>query len=289
MDLNVVADALSHSSSKATDWSGRCHIIGIAASVLAIALLSAGVVSATASGWFTVSGASIVGCGLWLSKKAQGVNWRARFIRRRALLTNSIGYGDALAEGLDLITDSLTDERLRSVPKEDRQGYYSSNASEGIERLRENLVESAIWTEKLYRAAKAQLLIKSLVIVVCAIGMAATIVFARKGAIDTTAALQLVSVALVFVVSAEQFDNVERWKWASGEARRLRQALTVARHGDSDQQAAVRVWVAFSDYAVLTSIAPAIPRRLYQRYGAELSAASAAILDSGRMPKNPPH
>jgi hypothetical protein len=282
MKIDTMADALSRSSSKQTEWSGRLHAAGVVISAAAIGLLGAHLTSESFSAWLTVCGSTIIGCGLWLSRRAQRVNWRARFLRRRALLADSLGYGDALVEGLDLAADYLSDQHSWSAPEIDRSGYYLSKSTEGIMRLRDNLLESATWTEKLYRAAQKELTVRSSLELTAAIGMAMAIAFTGSGALDSTTIVQLISVALVFVVSSDQFDAIDKLGWASSEARRIRPMIAADPARAIDDTAVVRMWEAFADYAVLTSIAPAIPHRLYQRHRVKLDALSAVILNSER-------
>lgn len=278
MDLNAFADSLAELSSSKGDWSARCHVVGIMVSALAIALLSVKFVGEDISGWLTAAGSAIVGFGLWLSRRAQRMNWDARFIRRRALLANALGYSEAVSEGLDVITEAVMTQQVRSTPSSERAGYYSSNSAQGITRLEENLLESIVWTEKLYRAAKRRLLVRAVVTTVFATALGGGIVLGGTGALDARAALQLASVVLVFVVSADQFDSAGRWEWASAEARRLRHVLSSTRSNDFSEQRTVRIWAAFADYAVLTTVAPAIPRGLYEHHQVELGALSSAVL-----------
>jgi hypothetical protein len=280
MNLHALADTLTRASSRATDWSARLHTGGILMSALAIGLVGAGLLSEAGGGWLALTGSVTMAIGLWLSRRAQRVNWRARFTRRRALLNDSLGYTDSVGETLDMVADSISGSETWPTTDAAKVAYYASAASPGTGRLRDNLVESAIWTEKLYRAARRRLMIKTVLTLVVAIAMAAAIVFVMNRALDIGAAVGLLSVALVFVVSADQFDTAERFGWAAAETRRIRESIvTIAEKGSAEVNR-IRTWVAFADYAVVTSIAAAVPHRLYLRYSAKLQAVSSAIAGS---------
>lgn len=277
MDLNDMANALTASSSRQTEWSAHFHTVGVIISALAIGLVSSHFVSETIGEWLAIAGSTIIGTGLWLGRHAQGINWRARFLRRRALLADSLGYSHALREGLDVATDVLDSAEIWSASSAQSGAYYASQQPVGVERLRENLVESAAWTEKLCRISAAKALGRAVVVLVIAIGMAAAVAMVRTGALDGTAVLQLFSVALVFVVSADQFDAVVKWRWAAAETRRARDTASSAEADGLGNIAVVQIWVAFADYAVVTTVAPAIPRDVYERYRRELEALSATL------------
>ena len=271
-----MADQLTEASSARTEWSERLHAVGAISSALAIALLGLSQISEGNAAWISVLGSIAIAFGLWLGRRAQRVNWGARFVRRRSLLADALGYPDALAEGLDAAVDIPGKQSAWPVVDRAAAPYYSSTGEQGIERLRQNLIESAIWTEYLFRTASVRTLKRSLIVLVLAIGMASFVLLTGKGNLDTSSALQLLSVALVFIVSADQLDASEKWRWAARKVRDARLALAQVGAAGADPNVA-RIWAVFSDYAVLTSIAPAIPRQLYKRHSGKITVLSKAL------------
>jgi hypothetical protein len=276
MDLHAVADSLTVSSSRHSGAANALNLLGLLVGALSIALYATQIISVAQSTWLSASASILICLGFFFGRRAQGRNVLARFMRRRALLADAIGYEDALEDGLDAAADSLDDRRLWTAASRDAKDYYASSHDKGIERLRQNMIESAVWTEKLYRAARTHLVRRTAFNLTCAFVMTMAIILTKTGAIDRAVLLQLLSVSLVFAGSAEQIDSIGKWSWASAETRRVREGLapvTNATHLN------VVVWVAFADYAVITSVAPAIPQHLFKRHREQLSAVADKVLN----------
>jgi len=275
MDLHTVADSLTVSSSRHSGWANSLNLLGLLIGALSIALYSVRMISSEQSSWLSGFASILICMGFFFGRRAQGRNVLARFMRRRVLLADAVGYEDALGDGLDVAADSLDDRRVWKASPTTTQEYYASNLDKGVQRLKQNLIESAVWTEKLYRSAKIGLVRRTVFSLTCAFLMTMAIILTKTGAIDTAIFLQLVTVSLVFAGSAQQIDSISKWSWASAETRRVRDGLladTNATHLN------IRVWVAFSDYAVITSVAPAIPQRLFRRHRAQLSVVAKEVV-----------
>ncbi len=274
MDLHAVSDDLQKDCYRKSEQCGWLHLVGVTMAAMSIGLLGGHIISDRVSGWLAIGGSTAVGLGLWRGRHAQMANWRSRFARRRALLADSLAYDSAESETLDITTDILERTHLNDGALNRR--YYSSLQAVGPERLRENLIESAIWTEKLFKVGQRVFFNRTVVALATALVLAMATIFFRAGTLDYTSVIQLFSVALVFVVSADQFDASAKWGWAAQEAMRLRLVATAV--DVSKPEAMPQLWAAFTDYAVVTTVAPPVPRYMFDANRGALDVLSHAWL-----------
>jgi hypothetical protein len=279
MHLHSIAEALQKECHGHIEWSGVLHLGGVLLAVASVVLLGAHLVSHEVSAWLAIAGSTAVGFGLWSGRRAQMSNWRSRFVRRRALLADSVGYSQAPFEVFDILANALEEaDRWKGVPPRP-DPYYTSTEPAGNERLRQNLVESAFWTEKLFRAGRREFLVRTAFALSSAIALGVALIFFTAGALDSTSTIHLFSVAIVFIVSADQFDAAAKWGWAADDIMRLRNiAQTIDVGSDDDVK---RLWTAVTDYFVVTTVAPPVPKSLFKRHSGVLKTDPMALARRG--------
>ncbi len=195
----------------------------------------------------------------WLQRVAADWHSLGSTIKRRALLIESLGPS---SEQLDIRllrdlagADAEQWARAYSMP----EPYYASTHAPGLERLRENLQESAFFSHSLYRKAARAGFIKFGITVGCIIvGLLAVAALAPREMGPVIANCILAFVA--FLVSADQLGQAMNWYAAATAVERVERRLEMTTPNGPEPYMA-----AFADYEAATAMAPAVPTALYER------------------------
>ncbi len=195
----------------------------------------------------------------WLQRVAADRHSLGSTIKRRALLIESLGPS---SEQLDirLLRDLAgADAEQKAAVYAMPETYYASTHTPGLERLRENLQESAFFSHSLYRMAARAGFTKFGITVACIIvGLLAVAAFAPREIGPVIANCILAFVA--FLVSADQLGQAMNWQAAATAVERVERRLEkITPNGPEPYMAA------FTDYEAATAIAPAVPTALYER------------------------
>lgn len=195
----------------------------------------------------------------WLQRVAAEQHSLGSTIKRRALLIESLGPS---SEQLDIRllrdlagADAEQRARVYGMP----ETYYASTHTPGLERLRENLQESAFFSHSLYRKAARTGFIQFGITVGCiVVGLLAVAALAPREIGPVIANCILAFVA--FLVSVDQLGHAMNWQAAATAVERIERRLEKITPNGAEPYTA-----AFADYETATAIAPAVPTALYER------------------------
>lgn len=207
----------------------------------------------------------------WFHFEGERRHRLSRELNRRALLVNAFGNVSELLELADLracLDDTVLQQAAQLDkevynPAQPEQRYYTSGQREGsIQRLLDNLQESAFWSKHLYQhiarhTFKKLGLITGLVLLV----LLGSIPFSSPIA-SWWLAPKIIAIFLAFMISDELTFAVE-WRMATNRCdvviRRV-ECILAKRKTAEDEILAV-----FGDYAAITETAPPIPSWVYTK------------------------
>lgn len=170
---------------------------------------------------------------------------------RAALLVDAVAIDEAVA--LRELRTQFSKRADALAPQFKDPDYYDSDAPLGVERLRDNLRESAFWSSDLYGTAARWTLYPAAGLV--AIIVILFFVVAGVGAETTTLLVARLGVVfLSFLVFSDLLVQATAWRGAAARADRTYRRLTAASFNDLGEMLEV-----FAEYAVATAATPPIP------------------------------
>jgi hypothetical protein len=198
--------------------------------------------------------------------------------RRRAMLADALDRGlEAFA--LRDLGPHFSKRARRDAPALEDPDYYASDAPIGLERLSEQVRESAFWSRCLYSsAAKLALAIAALLI-----GLVLVALLAAAGSGGTTELVvaRIGVVFLSFLVFSDVLTHALGWLDAASKSDEVYLVLATPL-GNAAQAIAI-----FGDYSVATAGAAPIPTWLYHRRRGDIEQAWHAALGAGRPTAGP--
>jgi hypothetical protein len=189
--------------------------------------------------------------------------------RRRALLADAL---DRSLEALALrdLGTRFSGRARRDAASLDDPNYYASEAPRGLERLREQVRESAFWSRCLYASAgKLALAIAALLIVLV---IAALLTVAGSGGKTELVVARIGVVFLSFIVFSDVLTHALGWLEAASKSDEVYLVLATPLCNTAQ---AIAI---FSDYSVVTAGAAPIPTWLYSRRHDDVEQAWHAAL-----------
>ena len=202
----------------------------------------------------------------FLRDQADSIHHTAEQARRSALLVDAFGSSVEPAEAMD-IRATLPQSVLRRADTAASMPYYSSSRPPGPARLCDVLLESAFWSEHLYRqAALVGLILAVIPFVVLAILIAAIGPFTSP--VLNLLVARIVVAGLAVFVSIDQITEAAGWWRASRVATHTRSVLARSKAAVNQDMLAI-----FAEYAVGTASAHPIPEWIYQMKRSALTSA----------------
>ena len=213
-----------------------------------------------------ISGLILQGVRWWCQRSAVDTHALGSTIRRRALLIESLGPS---VEQLDirlLREEAGADAESRARKEPTTDSYFASNKPPGMERLRDNLQESAFFTHRLYaKAARTAFITFGAGVACTVVGLLLVTYLAPRefGSVVANCTLAFVS----FLVSADQLGQGMNWRSAAATIERIERRLeSITPNGNEPYLAA------FADYEAATAASPPVPTALYMRERGRLDA-----------------
>ncbi|MBL8879123.1 MAG: hypothetical protein JNG88_08390 [Phycisphaerales bacterium] len=202
----------------------------------------------------------------WLQRVGADKHSLGSTIKRRALLIESLGPS---SEQLDIRllrelagADAEREARVYPMP----ESYYASTLVPGLERLRENLQESAFFSRALYGMAARSAFIKFGIAAVCVVvGLLAVVLLVPReiGPVLANCVLSFIA----FLVSTDRLGQAMNFLSAATAVERIERRLAnIAPNGVE------AYFAAFADYEAATAMAPSVPTALYQKERQRLDA-----------------
>lgn len=189
--------------------------------------------------------------------------------RRRALLADAL---DRPIEALALrdLGTRFSKRARRVAATFDDAHYYASDAPPGLERLREQMRESAFWSRCLYAsAAKFTLIIAAVLIVLVVVAL---LVVAGSDSEVGLVVARIGVVFLSFLVASDVLTHALAWFEAASKSREI-YLLLASPLTETAQAIAI-----FSDYSVATAGTPPIPTCFYNRSRDDIEQAWHAAI-----------
>lgn len=155
-------------SKQYSGWRQRVRMIGLFGALLGVVLpATAGSASSLLAVFALISECT----AWWLSYQASKAHGLAEQARRRNLLMDAFGK---TSENLDLtdLLESFDVKLTKAAESLEQPSYFASSRPHGLQRLKDNLQESAFWTKHLFgkSADRAlQLLVAKLAFVILAL------------------------------------------------------------------------------------------------------------------------
>lgn len=190
----------------------------------------------------------------------------ANTIKRRAMLIDAFGPSQ---EQLDIrllreLAGDSADTRARELGES--KSYYTSIKPYGMERLRDNLQESAFFSHRLYsKAARQAFVTFGSMVVATIVGLLILVGVAPRevGVVIANGVLAMIA----SMVSADYLGQALNWSQASATVERIERRLEQVT-GDAEESS----MAAFADYEAATATAPAIPTWLYEQQRKRLTS-----------------
>lgn len=204
-----------------------------------------------------VAGLVLQGIRWWFQRMAIDKHAIGSTIKRRALLIDSLGPSSERLDIRLLREQAGADAERRAHDYPIAESYYASTQPPSMERLRENLQESAFFTHRLYAKAARAAFIKFGVTVACivvALLIVASLAPREIGTVVANCILAFVS----FLVSADQLGQAMNWQSGAATIERIERRLE-----SIDPNGTEPYMAAFADYEVATATAPSPPTAIY--------------------------
>jgi hypothetical protein len=240
-------------SKQNTEWKQRVRVAGLVGALLGV-VLPASVV--TISSLLAVGALILEVAAWWFSREASKAHRLAEQARRSNVLLDAFGK---TSETLDLSDLHVSfDSRLTELAtKLDEGNYYASEQKHGLERLKDNLQESAFWTKHLFQKS-ADRTLRSLLVKFSFV-ILALIVSIFLGAYDSEHLFaKLIVVTLSAILALGDLDAQLDWQQSA------RLVESVDRRLDKhqiDEKSLLAIW---ADYNAAVEKAPVVPDKVYR-------------------------